>query len=559
MTATGQAHSTASLPDRLPHVGQSMRTWAIVVITALVALPAMLTGYLTHAEARRILEQSLTRESGIFAQTAGNLLQLSLASRDIDASQASLQTIVDKLALDDQVSFMVVCDPAGRVVAHHYRDPLAYRAYEQQIAPEDRAAALSLNRSIKLHGLDPTVHVIRRHLSHQTTAADARPAIVGYVEIGLQSPSQGPMLIALQNVTFTVVAIVCSLCLPLALWWVRRWTDPLRQIVRSALRLGTGGGHQPLNIHRDDEIGLLANAFNAMAMNLTTIQQALLESHNLLEQKVADRTRQLEQANTRLQREISDKDQFLRAVSHDLGAPLRNIEGLTSLLMLKHRAQFTEDALGKLERIVANVKAETDLINDLMELGRIKSRPGRRIPVDLNEIVRSIAESLSYDLESRQIRLIIDNPLPTVVAERNRMRQVFQNLLDNALKYMPDDAPLRQVHVGLRHDDQTPVIYVRDTGSGIPHADHEAIFQVFRRGRHPRHDQIAGRGIGLASVRAIVECYGGRIWVESEPPHGATFCFTLDSQYLHHAASTTPSTVLPSSAPLPVTVKDRTP
>jgi signal transduction histidine kinase len=224
---------------------------------------------------------------------------------------------------------------------------------------------------------------------------------------------------------------------------------------------------------------------------------------------------------------MKDKDEFIRAVTHDLNAPVRNIAGMTKMLIMKYREQLNEDALSKLERIAANARAESELLADLLELSRIRSQPGKTQRVKLTELVASIGEALAYDLESRGITLAISPDLPTLTADRNRVRQVFQNLVDNAVKYMPDDAPIKQVTVGCERDGEQTLLFVRDTGRGIADKDHERIFQVFQRARYSGDHATPGRGVGLASVKTIIETLGGRIWVDSEPGQGATFYFTF--------------------------------
>src|SRR5439155_1254371 len=155
-----------------------------------------------------------------------------------------------------------------------------------------------------------------------------------------------------------------------------------------------------------------------------------------LEQKVRERTAELEAANRRLGGEIAEKEQFLRAVSHDLGAPLRNISGMAAMLLMKYRDRFDADVVHRLERIQKNVQVQTDLISELLELSRIKTRRHKVERVELSAVVRELGEVLENDLRSKGITLMIDTPLPALSCERSRFRQVFQNLIDNAIKYM---------------------------------------------------------------------------------------------------------------------------
>src|SRR5690606_7893230 len=123
--------------------------------------------------------------------------------------------------------------------------------------------------------------------------------------------------------------------------------------------------------------------------------------------KVINRTAELERLNRKLESEIHDKNEFIRAISHDLGAPLRNINGITSVLLLKKKEEFTDDTLSKLQRISANAKVQADLINDLLELSRIRSRPAKRENVDLAELLEQLRDSLTFDLEKSRISLIV--------------------------------------------------------------------------------------------------------------------------------------------------------
>jgi signal transduction histidine kinase len=125
----------------------------------------------------------------------------------------------------------------------------------------------------------------------------------------------------------------------------------------------------------------------------------------------------------------------------------------------------------------------------------------------------------------------VDAPLPPLNCERARVRQVFQNLIDNAIKYM-GDGDTKRIHVGCQIRLSEAEFYVRDTGIGIEPDDIGKVFFVFRRGKSQAAQAVAGKGVGLASVKSIVETYSGKIWVESEVGQGSTFRFTINGQYV---------------------------
>jgi signal transduction histidine kinase len=181
----------------------------------------------------------------------------------------------------------------------------------------------------------------------------------------------------------------------------------------------------------------------------------------------------------------------------------------------------------------------------LLELSRIKTRRQKLETVDLNELLGELAELFHQDLETRRIQLMVDGPLPLLYCERSRMRQVFQNLIDNAIKYMgvavegppcqsqpQSPAKPREIHVAYVERGGEAEFHVRDTGVGIAAEDMEKIFHVFRRGNSEAVQNVAGKGVGLASVKSIIETYSGTIWVESQPGSGSTFRFTINGKHV---------------------------
>jgi signal transduction histidine kinase len=307
-------------------------------------------------------------------------------------------------------------------------------------------------------------------------------------------------------------------------------------------RIANGCLDTSVEIGRPDEIGALARSFNEMVKTVKRQRDDLADINRDLEDKVVQRTSQLEAANRRLKSEIAEKEDFLRAVSHDLGAPLRNIGGMASMLMARHRQKLDADVIHRLERIQHNVEVETGLIGELLELSRIKSRRQQLVPVEIGAMLNDLADIFEADLNSRRIELLIDTPMPVIVAERPRLRQIFQNLIDNAIKYM-GEGQQREIHVGATIRADEAEFYVRDTGMGIEPDDLDKIFRVFRRGKNSAAMNIAGKGVGLASVKSIVETYDGSIWVESTFGQGSTFRFTINGRFV---ASTAPAAIVPA-------------
>jgi signal transduction histidine kinase len=363
-------------------------------------------------------------------------------------------------------------------------------------------------------------------------AAPQSTRLVGYVTVNISEADQQEYVRRINVILGIVGGLVLLASLPVVSILVHRIFMPIRQLVAATDRIAAGDLEAQVAIHRPDVIGILARSFNQMVKTIRTQQQALESANRGLEEKVLQRTYQLESANQRLSREIAEKEDFLRAVSHDLNAPLRNIAGMATMLLMKNRERFDEDVIHRLERIQTNVKIETDLIGELLELSRIKTRRHKMELVDLGSMVNELGDMFENDLRTKVIDLIVDNPLPVVRCEKARMRQVFQNLIDNAIKYMGEESGVREIHVGCTIKSGEAEFYVRDTGMGIEPEDIDKVFCVFRRGKSAAVQSVAGKGIGLSSVKSIIETYSGNIWVESKPAQGSKFIFTLNGQHL---------------------------
>lgn len=384
-------------------------------------------------------------------------------------------------------------------------------------------------------------------------APDAGTKLLGYVSVGISQASEKAQIRRINYWAILLGFSVILVSLPFSYALVHRIFLPIRQLVAATKRITGGDLDTSVAIHRPDVIGDLARGFNEMVLkvkeqqdDLNDANQSLAEANvklaqanEGLEQKVIERTAQLEVANRRLSSEIKEKEDFLRAISHDLNAPLRNIDGMTAMLLMKHREKFDEDIIHRLERIQKNVKVETDLIAELLELSRIKTRRHKMEVVDLKNMVLDLADIFENDLKSRNIDLVFDTELPRLHCEKARLRQVFQNLIDNAIKYM-GETPAREIHVGCRTRNDEAEFYVRDTGIGIEADELSKVFVIFRRGKNSQAQNVVGKGIGLASVKSIIETYNGTIWVESEPGRGSTFRFTVNGRYVSSGARPPP-------------------
>jgi signal transduction histidine kinase/CheY-like chemotaxis protein len=235
-----------------------------------------------------------------------------------------------------------------------------------------------------------------------------------------------------------------------------------------------------------------------------------------LEQRVADRTAELEVANREL-------EAFSYSVAHDLRAPLRLIHAHVQMLREYRGPPGAREPLIHLDQIQRGARDMSALIDGLLALSRVSHVEMRREETSLGDLVKQTIDRLGPETRDRIIEWRIA-PLPTVMADPELMRQVFANLIGNAVKYTRP-RPQALIEVGTGSDDDEAYIFVRDNGVGFDMRYARKLFGVFQR-LH-RQDEFEGTGIGLATVNRIVERHGGRIWAQSAVGKGAEFRFTL--------------------------------
>ena len=245
-----------------------------------------------------------------------------------------------------------------------------------------------------------------------------------------------------------------------------------------------------------------------------------------LVEDITDRKRAEEslcRAAEELERSNKDLQAFAYVASHDLQEPLRMVMSFLSLLEEQYKGQLDAKALGYIGFAVEGATRMSALIRDLLDYSRVSSKGKKLAPVDMSAVAEKARASLQVGIAESNAILSID-PLPTVMADPIQMSQLFQNLVDNAIKFCPKDRR-PEVHIGAQREGGEYVFRVKDNGIGVPPEEQDRVFAIFQR-LHTR-EEYPGTGIGLAICKKIVERHGGRIWVESDLERGSTFCFTL--------------------------------
>jgi signal transduction histidine kinase len=235
-----------------------------------------------------------------------------------------------------------------------------------------------------------------------------------------------------------------------------------------------------------------------------------------LEQRVADRTAQLERVNAEL-------EAFSYSVSHDLRAPLRHIDGFAQLLATHQSGKLDDEGKRHLGIIRDGAQNMGRMIDDLLSLARLDRQQLARERTDLNAVVLKVRRDVERDVGLRKIAWTCEH-LPAANCDPGLISLVFTNLLSNAVKYT-GKRDVAKISVSVRNGDAGVVFAVSDNGVGFDQRYQDKLFGVFQR-LH-RADEFEGIGIGLATVRRIIHKHGGRVWAEAEIDRGATFYFTL--------------------------------
>ncbi|TGJ98740.1 PAS domain-containing sensor histidine kinase [Leptospira langatensis] len=238
--------------------------------------------------------------------------------------------------------------------------------------------------------------------------------------------------------------------------------------------------------------------------------------NNDLEERVKKRTEQLELANKEL-------ESFSYSISHDLRAPIRGISGFTQILLEDYGPQLDAEAMRIIGKIIENAKQMGQLVDDLLEFSRLGRTELTEREVQMKDLALFVFNELKGAEFDREIKFEISN-LPMIKGDQSVIRQLWINLISNAIKYTRKKE-VAYIEIGFKQADEEVVFFVKDNGAGFNMQYYHKLFGVFQR-LHSNSD-FEGTGVGLAIVKRIVSRHGGRIWAESKEGEGTTFYFTL--------------------------------
>jgi light-regulated signal transduction histidine kinase (bacteriophytochrome) len=272
---------------------------------------------------------------------------------------------------------------------------------------------------------------------------------------------------------------------------VKRMVEKISRLGRGALKFREGELEHRISVRGNDEFAMLARLFNRMAMDIGASQREL--------------------------------EQFAYVASHDLQEPLRMVNSYTQLLAKRYEGKLDERADKYIHYAVDGATRMQTLINDLLTYSRINASPKALTRVSTQSLFNDAITDLSIAIEEANAEVKVDGELPEVLGDDVQLKQVFQNLISNAIKYNESTTP--QVVISAKQKQKVWEIAVADNGIGIPKEARQRAFQIFQR-LHER-EKYTGTGLGLAIVKKVIDQHQGSIRIESNEPCGSIFIFTL--------------------------------
>ena len=501
---------------------------ATISACILLALGIAVTWFSLSQLRALIYEQSFRR---LEAQGL-NWIEANTAQVTVTRDRAVLHRLVAEFATRERIAYAVLVD-ATDVVLASFGVPEGLRRTDSKIASTERATVYATTAGNGLRYFE--AEVIRDGMSRDLDTMfnlAAGPGVEGQGAVTFrlavtQSGLEDELYTLLgRNAALSAALGILALLLQTVL--ARRVVGPVVSIGRAAREIAAGRLD-----HRVRDGAALKNEVGELVRNFNDMAQRMHELHAGLEEKVGERTRELEVANEKLKVLDQQKSQFLSTVSHEFRTPLTSIKAFAQILLDSPLDQERRT------RYLNIIDTESDrlsrLISGLLDLAKIES--GRvewaNKVVDLAQVVGTAVVAVMPQAAEEHIGVEISDGAPHLVSgDPDRLQQVVTNLLANALKFCPAGTHVA-MSVG-RSDSSGPakqrgeycIVSVRDEGPGISPEDRARVFDRFYTGRNAQNGS-KGTGLGLAISREIVTHHGGEIWVESELGAGSTFRFTL--------------------------------
>ncbi len=325
-----------------------------------------------------------------------------------------------------------------------------------------------------------------------------------------------------ERILWVILLISLFVSLLLAISIIHAIARPLKGLVKAAERVGQGD----LNIHLAesgrDEFGELSRTFNQMSRQLDESKKKLEAQQETLRQHL-DITEKQKKDLLKVNHEL---DQFVHTVSHDIRSPLMGISWYADFLKKQHYEALDSKGRDSVDGVIRGVEKANALIRDLLTLTRLSRVNNPYQHVDVSLLLNDVTTTLEYKIKETHTDLQIQSNLPGIICDGIKLKEVFLNLITNAIKFSSKNKEVHpKVIVGYCDAIDAHEFFVKDNGIGIDPKHHQEIFDIFKR--LDTAEAYEGTGAGLSIVKSIVEGHGGKVWILSEAGKGAEFHFSI--------------------------------
>lgn len=492
-------------------------TLLTVSVAALTLFTVVVLTARDIARQRQTYHEDLRAKADLLTETLNDILANALYFDDVER----LRRLTDVLKANPDVRDLAVFDAHGRILVGPGTDKFPAGTIDH----ETLALALEGGRA-DFREAEGRMEVVK--------GISVGAEVLGGVRFAFETAAVDAAVATTIREHLWEGALLMVLAVGLSFLIAQSLVRPVKELTAVTRRIADGDLAGPVERERGDEIGELAEAMGEMSRRLQQTEReraeertAVLESANERLSRTLTDLRNAQAERDTLIRELEEKnaemERFTYAASHDLKSPLVTIRGFLGYVeedVRRGRLDKMEEDLGRVYRATETMGA---LLEDLLQLSRVGRVVHPSQEVALDELAREAVALVHGRIQERGVEVAVGTGMPVVHGDRARLVEMLQNLVDNAVKFMGDQAHPR-IEIGTEVRDRQQICYVRDNGVGIELEHHEQVFGLFVRLR----SDSEGSGVGLGLAQRIVDLHGGRIWVESEGTgRGSTFCFTL--------------------------------